>query len=264
MQKNVLDTPYGRLIPNFSGSDIRKKYRESVSYYEDGSLASIYLEAPQPVKTCVGCLEAESLTFYPNGNIKRLFPLYGQISSYWTEEDEYRLAKKVDLQLLNQTFHVAPLCIAFYPSGSVKCLTIWSKESLVVNTQYGQVESRFGFELSEDGKLKSIEPAFGVSLNTEYGTLYPYDSENYRLHAEKNSLSFDEYGKLVSAKTLKNRIKIKSDKGEYFIQASIKEDPLTGIEHPYPVTLTFAGDKIIVDDGVGYCKKLNKSDVSFV
>jgi antitoxin component YwqK of YwqJK toxin-antitoxin module len=264
-EKSVLETPYGRLVPNYGHADLRKKQRESVSFYEDGSLESIYLESPQSVQTSIGSLEAELLTFYPDGSIKRLFPLYGQTGGYWTEEDEYRLAKRVELHLLGQTFVVAPLCISFYPTGQVKSLTIWQQETVEVETPYGKVKSHFGFELAEDGSLKSVEPSFGTVLATRYGSLYPYDSENYRLHAEKNSLAFDANGKLRTAKTIKNKIVIQNGKRENVISAGRREDPLTGMERRTSLTLWFDRDteRIRVEDGCGLKKQFDAKAVTF-
>ncbi|MBR1893529.1 MAG: hypothetical protein IJ815_08365 [Lachnospiraceae bacterium] len=62
-EESVLDTPYGRLIPNYSDSEIRKKYRDAVTFFEDGSIESIYLENPQPINTSVGFIDAELVTF---------------------------------------------------------------------------------------------------------------------------------------------------------------------------------------------------------
>ncbi|MGN0342675.1 MAG: hypothetical protein ACI4DO_07770 [Roseburia sp.] len=263
-EESVLETPYGRLIPNYSGSDARKKYREAISFYEDGSLESIYLESPQTVKTTVGCMDAELLTFYPDGNIKRLFPLYGKIGGYWTEEDEYGIARKVEINLLDQVFYVAPLCIAFFPSGGVKSLTIWPRETIAVTTRYGQVKTKFGFELSEEGRLKSIEPAFGVSLMTECGVLNPYDTDNYRLHAEGNSLSFDDNGKIQTAKTFKNKIRVETDGKEYLIQPSKIEDPLTGVERASSLNLIFDDHNVRIEDAKGTVGQFNKETVSFI
>lgn len=257
-------TPYGRLVPNCNKSDIRKKYREPVTYFEEGGLESIYLEKPQKIRTSVGTIAAELMTFYPNGQMKRLFPLYGQIGGYWTEEDEYNLAEKVTLKLLGQEFHVAPLCIAFYPSGKAKSLTIWRRENISVNTGYGQVQSNFGFELYENGNLKSIEPAFGVSLKTDYGILYPYDSENYRLHAEGNSLVFDESGRLRSAKSLKNKIRIAGNKKEQIIQPSKIEDPLTGTERLSSIGILFEESGVSIEDEGGWHGPFENSMVSFL
>jgi hypothetical protein len=264
-EKSILETPCGRLELNHGHTDLRKKQRESVSFYEDGSIESVYLELPQSVQTSIGALEAELLTFYPNGSLKRLFPLYGQTGGYWTEEDEYRLAKRVELHLLGQTFVVAPLCISFYSTGQVKSLTIWPQETLEVETPYGQVKSHFGFELTEKGRLKSVEPSFGTSLATRYGSLYPYDSENYRLHAEKNSLVFDENGKIRMVKTIKNKIVIQNGKRENVILAGRKQDPLTGMERRTSLTLWFDMDteRIRVKDGCGFEKQFDAKTVSF-
>ncbi|MBQ7433540.1 MAG: hypothetical protein IJV50_08830 [Lachnospiraceae bacterium] len=263
-EESVLETPYGRLIPNYRCSDLRKKYREAVTFFQDGRLESIYLETPQPIQTSVGCMDAELATFYPDGAVKRLFPLYGQIGGYWTEENEYTLAKKVKLQLLNQVFDVAPLCITFFPSGQVRSLTIWQQETIAVDTRYGQVKTKTGFELFESGTLKSIEPVFGTSLMTEYGRLYPYDSDNYRLHAEGNSLSFAENGKLLSAKTIQSKIKIEKDGKERFIQAPTVEDPLTGARRLSSLRLIFEDGSVKIEDVSGLDEQFENAMISII
>jgi hypothetical protein len=40
------------------------------------------------------------ITFYEDGSIESLFPLNGQISAFWSEEEEGALARKFDF-----TFH---------------------------------------------------------------------------------------------------------------------------------------------------------------
>lgn len=95
-----LETDYGKLIPAYELSDIRKKYRHTVEFYESGSLRSIYLEEQTEVETSLGKIKAELITFYENGNIKRIFPLYGQINGYWTEENEFELAKEMTIPIL--------------------------------------------------------------------------------------------------------------------------------------------------------------------
>jgi hypothetical protein len=205
-EESVLDTPYGKMIPTYSRTDVRKKYRESISFYEDGTLASIYLENREKIRTPLGTMEMELLTFYPSGKIKKLFPLYGQCSGYWTEEDEYRLAKKVTLLILGKEVRVSPLCIGFYETGAIKSLTIWPKEKLAIPTRYGEVATKFGMDFYESGKLKSVEPVFGTKLKTKWGILEPFDCKNLRLTAENNSLRFDENGRILSAKTLRGKV----------------------------------------------------------
>lgn len=262
--KCLIETKYGQLIPNYSGTDVRKKYREAVSYYKTGNIESIYLEEPQIVCTPIGDMMAELLTFYPDGTIKRLFPLYGQISGYWTEEDEFALAKKTELSLLGQVFCVHPLCISFYPSGKVKSLTIWRKDTISVQTKYGEVKSNFGFELTENGTLKSIEPAFGTVLTTEYGRLYPFNSDNYHLHAENNSLVFNGEGELLAATTIKSRIRVVSESGERYIGAQKGEDPLTGTPRLYPLSLTFHKDGLWVEYKNKSLEKFAKDAVALI
>ena len=225
---SVLKTPYGDLIPNATYSDVRKKYRESVTYYDDGSLESVYLEEPQPIETVAGTIDAELITFYPDGTIKRIFPLYGQLSGYWTEAEEYELLREQSVELLGKVRTLKPLCISFYPGGGIKALTIWPQSELTVDTKYGPVRTRFGLELTKNGQIKSIEPAFGEKIKTEYGVLYPFDPASYRLHAEGNSLCFDENGNITGFKTIKNKIAIRGEQEPIVLEPVYETDFLTG------------------------------------
>ena len=44
------------------------------------------------LKLPAGDYQAELITFYEDGNVKRVFPLYGQISAYWSVEEEMEQA----------------------------------------------------------------------------------------------------------------------------------------------------------------------------
>ena len=244
----LIQTKYGALKPNQGSFDVRKKYREAVTYYEDGTVASVYLDELTPIDSPIGRIKAELLTFYPNGNIKRLFPLYGQISGYWTEDDEYGLAEQVKITALGKDFYTKPLCIAFYPSGALKSLTVWRQETIQVPTKYGEVSSNFGFELTEDGRLKSVEPVFGTRVTSEYGTLYPYDCENYRLHAENNSLVFDKGERLLSMKTIRNKVLLNEKGRRRTIESRVVEDRLFGVSMLMPLKLTFEKTGLVVED----------------
>ncbi len=139
-----------------------------------------------------------------------------------------------------------PLCIAFYPSGKVKSFTIWNRDNVTVDTKYGEVETNFGFDLREDGKLKSVEPVFGTKLETEKGVIYPFDTDNYRLSAENNSLVFDEKGDIVSVKTLRTGLKVSTRTGIITIRACKAQDPLTGFERLFPLSLRIRGGLVEV------------------
>ena len=243
---NEIKTRYGTFIPYSGEAELRKKNKEPVTYHENGEIASIYFEEIRKVNTPLGEIDAEYLTFYPDGTLKRLFPSYGQISGYWTEEDEYSIAPEAEIALCGRTFRVHPLCIAFYPSGKVKSFTIWNRDNVTVDTKYGEVETNFGFDLREDGKLKSIEPVFGTKLETEKGVIYPFDTDNYRLSAENNSLVFDEEGDIVSVKTLRTGLRVSTGTGIITIRACKAQDPLTGFERLFPLNINIIGELVEV------------------
>lgn len=243
---NEIKTRYGTFIPYSGEVELRKKNKEPVTYHENGEIASIYFEEIRKVNTPLGEIDAEYLTFYPDGTLKRLFPSYGQISGYWTEEDEYSIAPEAEIALCGRTFRVHPLCIAFYPSGKVKSFTIWNRDTVTVDTKYGEVETNFGFDLREDGKLKSIEPVFGTKLETEKGVIYPFDTDNYRLSAENNSLVFDEEGYIVSVKTLRTGLRVSTGAGIINIRACKAQDPLTGFERLFPLNINIIGELVEV------------------
>ena len=259
----VLKTPYGDLIPNATYSDVRKKNRESVTYYEDGSLESVYLEEPQPIETAVGTIDAELITFYPDGTIKRLFPLYGQLSGYWTETEEYELLKEQSVELFGKVRSIKPLCICFFPGGGIKTLTIWPRSELYIDTKYGPIKTQFGFELTEDGRLKSIEPAFGEKIVTEYGVIYPYDPANYRLHAEGNSLCFDENGNITQFKTIKNKIEIREQQEAIVLKPVFETDFLTGNKVIRAMEVSFREKRVQISVDEEHSYDIGKEQVVF-
>lgn len=203
-----LHTEYGSFLLNYTAGDVRKKFRSSVEFFRNGALRSVYLEEPEEVATSLGPLRAELVTFYEAGGIKRVFPLYGQLSGYWTEENEYELAEEVTLTVFGDVYRCKPLCIYFYPSGSLHSVTIWHQTEVTISTDYGRITTRHGFELYEDGRLKSIEPCFGTVLHTKYGDIYPFDCECNVFHADNNSLKFSPEGELEEAATIQTVIKV--------------------------------------------------------
>lgn len=248
---SVLKTEYGDLIPNYEYDEVRKKYRASVCFDEAGELSSIYLQKPQRIRTKAGIFPAELLTFYPGGSIKRLFPLYGQINGYWTEEDEYKLAEEQSFFALQEKKTGKVSCFHFYPDGNLKSVTLWPQSSVTLLTNYGEITTKFGFELTEQGKLRSMEPAFDVKLDTPNGVLKPFPMIGYRLHAERNSLAFDEDGKLVKAATLINKVKVKNAGGEeQILEAVWTPDPFTGhtVKRPLELLWTDGTLQIRVDE----------------
>ena len=93
---NRLATPYGELIPQYETDGIRRKYVKSLSFHQNGNLKSISFQKATIISTPLGAFPAELVIFYPGGEIKRLFPLNGKLSGFWSEEDEYQLAQEIE------------------------------------------------------------------------------------------------------------------------------------------------------------------------
>ena len=194
---NTVNTKYGELRPYSGASDYRKKYRFAVDYYNDGSLRSVYLDEPEILEFPAGRFQTELITFYEDGNVKRIFPLYGQISAYWSIEEEAENAPYYDFNVSGDNLRIRPQCIYFYPSGKIRAVTLWPGDEIVVTTTAGKVKTRLGFELYESGSLRSIEPVYGTVIKTSKGDIQPYKYRPVMMHAENATLKFEENGNVI-------------------------------------------------------------------
>ncbi len=188
----------------------RRKHRPETEYYDTGELFSRYFEERTLVETPLGPISCELVTYYQNGAVKRIFPLYGQISGFWTEKDEFSLfGEPLHLEILGAMREVYPEDLYFDPEGNLRSITIYRMSKLTLPTPLGDVRTTFGADFYESGALKSIEPIFGTTLETKKGPIHPFDPTVCRLHAENNSLVFSPEGDLLSWKEWKGRKPIK-------------------------------------------------------
>lgn len=213
IKKNTIITPYGKLIPQYEDRNERRKHIYSLSFYDNGSIKSIALQNQVEVETSIGFLPTERLTFYENGKIKRLFPLNGKLTGYWSEEQEYQLAKKVKI-----TLPIGDICqriigICFYDTGEVKSITFWPNEVVEISTPLGILAARIGLSLYRNGKLKSFEPSQPIYLNTPIGKIGAYDNNPIGVHGDSNSLVFNEDGSIKSLLTSTDQIQVTSKNG---------------------------------------------------
>ena len=183
--------------PEFSS---RRKERERVQYYEGGSVRSVYLNEPTVIKTLYGDITAELVTFYESGALKRLFPRYGAISAFWTEQNEAELTDYTDLVVRGKTYRCRPHNLHFNEDGSLQSITIYNCDSMLVDTKYGQIKTNIGVSFYKDGKVASIEPAFNTEIILDGKKVRPFYFMADGMHADNNSLVFDEGGKIVSYK----------------------------------------------------------------
>lgn len=214
---NQLCTSVGTFVPLFDAGETRKKNTGSITLYRSGALKSIALQEQTLVKTTVGEFPTELITFYESGAIKRLFPLNGKISAYWTEEDEYGLTEEY-------TFNTGPLslklritAIYFYESGEVKSITLWPGEALKYSSPLGCVNIRTGISFYADGKIKSLEPSELLPVKTPIGTINAFDSRSNGINGDNNSLKFYNGGTIQSLTTSTDIISVTENNGRKHI-----------------------------------------------
>lgn len=201
-----IKTRYGEFLPCSDASDLRKKYRCTVDHHKNGNLKSIYLQDPETVSLPEGDFQAELMTFYEDGSIKRVFPLYGQLSAYWSLEDEQQGAPYYDFRVEGEVLRIRPHCLFFYPSGKLRSITLWPNDKITVRTSAGPVETKLGVEFYENGRIRSIEPVIGTTVKTPWGDVSPYIYRPVMFHAENSSMTFDEDGRLSGFSTIKNGV----------------------------------------------------------
>lgn len=203
------DTPYGPLVPQYEHAGVRRKHTYSVSFFQNGRIQRIALNDQTEVETPIGKFPAELITFYETGKIKRIFPLNGQISGYWSEDDEYGLAREFTFNLPVGTIKTKVISVCFYENGSIQSLTLWPKEIINVRTPIGDQRVRTGLCLYPNGKVKSFEPAYPIKIDTPIGTIGAFDLSASGINGDVNSLNFTEDGKIKSLITSSTKIAIK-------------------------------------------------------
>lgn len=242
-EKNIVHTKYGSLIPKYGPDEVRKKYNHSISFYESGVVKSIALEASTPIETPLGIFPAELVTFYESGALKRIFPLNGKISGYWTEADEGKLCEEFRFNFPFGSFCAKIISLCFYESGNLKSLTLWPGETVTLSTPAGTMPVRIGFSLFECGKLKSVEPADEITVSTPIGDIKAYDENALGINADKNSLCFCENGCISSLLTCSNKVTAFESNGEMsIIKPVIEPDPIDEeILSILPLKISFEG-----------------------
>jgi len=237
---NMVVTHAGEMIPAYTETP-RRKNKPSVEFYRDGMIKGIILEEQKEVLTPIGELPAEHVTFYPTGEVHRVFITDGQISGYWSEEDEkqHNIPLNFQFDFAEFTAYLNALC--FYQDGSIKSVSLFPGEKIKVETPAGFLETGIGFSLYESGELKSVEPIEPTLINTPIGDFMAYDPDAVGVHADTNSMCFDEQGRMNSFKTVDHKLMIQTDEKEFIM---IK--PLERIHSLYddekvriPITISF-------------------------
>ncbi|MBE5859607.1 MAG: hypothetical protein E7301_05725 [Butyrivibrio sp.] len=248
-EKTTVETEYGAFIPCYDSSDYRKRYRDPIEFYESGAIRSIYLQDRTLVCTKAGVIHAEMITFYENGNIKRIFPTYGKLTAYYTEDDEYEGADIETVFVDGKDISAKMQCVMFHPCGSVKSITIYSRDSLVFKTRYGEIKTSLGAEFTENGNLRSLEPVFGTCLETKYGIIHPFNPYRDVMHAENASLAFNESGKIEAFSTIQDKLTIRffdRRRVTRTYEPAMVKDSIYGFYRRNPMQVMMDGKKVSI------------------
>lgn len=243
---NKLETSYGTLIPQYESGSDRRKHIKSFSFDEDGNLQSIYLQDQAKISTPIGTLPAELITFYPSGSIRRIFPLNGQITAYWSELDEYNLAENISFDLSVGKFEKKVICVHFYEDGVVKSITFWPSNTVEINSPIGDVVARIGLAFYNSGKLKSFEPLRPTKVETPIGTITAYDTDALGIHGDTNSINLFEDGSIKSLLTSSDTIEVTTKTGEKKtykpgLRVSVINDEVMEV---VPMSVSFDNNKV--------------------
>ncbi|KPU42428.1 hypothetical protein OXPF_42130 [Oxobacter pfennigii] len=247
---NEIETPFGKFVPQYVDDEARRKNTSSLSFYKNGNLKSLSLQEQTAIKTDYGLIPAEYVTFYEDESIKRIFPLNGEITGYWTEENEYSLAQDFEFVFSFGIIKNKIIGIFFYPSGEIKSLTLWPKETASISSPAAIVDTRIGISLYENGSLKSCEPNNPILTDTPIGVIAAYDKDAVGINADSNSLSFYENGSIKTLTTSTDIIEITDINGNKFIfEPGSRRDYINfDVMDTVPLKISFSNGKVTFND----------------
>ena len=205
--KVLINTSVGPLVPVYETEDFGRNKLMPIRYDKEGNIKSIPLQESTPVSTSCGVFGAELVTFYSSGALCRLFPLNGKLSGFWSEKNESELAEKVTIPTPVGDITVKPIYLHFYETGELKSITFWPEERAVLSTPVGSMDIKRGVSFHRNGSLASCEPSVPTMVETPEGAIIVFDPDPNGMNGEKNSLSFDEEGNLVSLATIDYQVK---------------------------------------------------------
>lgn len=210
-EKENIETSAGTLIPRYSMDEHSRKKEAPVKLYKNEQLKSVPLEEATEIISPIGNFKAELVTFYKSGALRRLFPLNGKLSGYWTESNEYKLAENVTIPGPIGDISVKPIYIQFFESGELQSIVFWPQEKIVIDSPVGKIKIRKGISFYKNGSIEGFEPANPIQVKSPIGIIKVFDPDPNGLNAENNSLGFYENGDIQSITTSKTRVTIMKD-----------------------------------------------------
>jgi hypothetical protein len=217
-QPNTLATPYGTLVPQYEAEDMGRRSVKPIYFYKDWSLKSIALQSQTILETPVGSIPAELVTFHKNGSIKRVFPLDGKLSGFWSWKNEFALAGMLTFNSPVGTLSAKVIGMQFYESGALKSITLWPGQTLTVQTPMGEITVRKGLAFYESGAIRSFEPLKKIDISTPIGIITSYDNEPNGIHGDINSVQLSEDGSIEALSTVDHAVQVsmRNEHGKLF------------------------------------------------
>jgi len=212
VESTGINTQAGTLILRESMPDQRSRDRESMTFYPAGELKSAYLEGCQKVVTPIGEKKAELITFYKSGAVKRVFPSYGSINGFWSEEEERQMVPVNSVRMLGVEIEGRISCYSFYETGSLKSITLYPGERVEFIWKRKLWKARYGISFYLNGELAAFEPATTHMIELENGIFQAYDSMAVGIHGEGGSLKFYPDGRIKSLKSCVSAICLGEEK----------------------------------------------------
>lgn len=209
-----LETPCGILVPQFTANTLRKRQLPAISFHPNGMIRNLPLEEQILVCTPAGVLPAEQVTFYESGALKRIFPLNGTLSGYWTQEDEGGLAREVDVETPFGSIRSRLISAYFSPTGNLRSLTLWPGSILDIPSPLGAITARIGVSFHDSGAIHSLEPVEPVGIPTAVGEMLAFDPDAIGICGDRNSLRFRENGALLGLATVAHAFDVTFEHGQ--------------------------------------------------
>ena len=253
-EENILKVGDYTFVPLYGSGELRRKETPQIKFYRNGNIKSLALMEPTKITTNIGEYEAEKISFYEEGEIRRIFPLDGRLTGYWTESDEEKLAKIQEFKFPFGDLKAKVMTLNFYKDKNLKSLTFWPSERVEINIANTKIKVRIGVSLYENGTISSCEPSMPTIISTPIGNIEAYDRNAIGIHGDNNSLKFYQDGSIKSLITSTKIIKVMGKDGQSTVYSpkEIRLYSSSEILDIITVQIEFIGNKIILNKEYEY------------
>lgn len=203
-----VETSVGLITPQYEVEDHGRQQHKPIYFYPNGQLKKVALQEKVEVNTKYGVFPAELLMFYDDGSLKKLFPLNGKLSGYWSEKNECSLAEDLKVNLPSGDILGKIINISFYLSGEIRSITLWPEEAIDAKCSIGNIKTRTGIGYYENGMVRSLEPAVPEVVETPIGGFKAFDNDPEGICGDVNSLQFHQDGTIAALCTISDTVKV--------------------------------------------------------